>query len=89
MYLELILIGLLVGLSLMFVTRMVLNIRYLAVTIITHKPPRKDDDEGGLDKFYDFPVVIFPTGAPLELLLQDSQPEYLYDFTKKKQPDGL
>jgi hypothetical protein len=43
-----------------------------------------DDNDGGLDKFYDFPVVVFPPGAPLELLLQDRKPEHLYDLSERK-----
>ncbi len=48
-----------------------------------------NDDEGGLDKFYDFPVVIFPPSAPLDLLLQDRKPEHLYDLTKEKKKGTL
>jgi hypothetical protein len=61
----------------------------MANRISSIKPPYNDDEEGGLEKFYDFPVVIFPTGASLDLILQDRKPEFLHDFTKKKSANSL
>lgn len=89
MYLEFILIILVSSIGISIVARMLLSIKPLTNGISSIKPPHKDDEEGGLEKFYDFPVVIFPTGASLDLILQDRKPEYLHDFTKKKSANTL
>lgn len=89
MYLESILIALITCIGISIIAHMVLSNSLLKPTINPIKPPHNDDEEGGLNKFYDFPVVIFPTGSSLDLILQDRKPEVLYDFTKKNSVDSL
>jgi hypothetical protein len=89
MYLEFILIALVTCIGISLIARMVLSINLLKPTVNPIKPPHNDDEEGGLNKFYDFPVVIFPTGSSLDLILQDRKPEVLYDCMKKKSVDSL